>query len=309
MNKQIKVNFVDFWPGFNKNYNYFYHLLKQKYDVVINEEDPDLLFFSVDYARRKERNRYKNHRCKKIFYTGEDVQPNFHTDQDIEMSNFAAHYSIGKCDFAFSFSKTMDSRNFRLPLWVLHIDWFGVGRYGDNPKFLIPLNEISNNSYIQSPKKKFCAAIFSNPTKERFTVFEKLSEYKKVDGYGKPFGNKSEGEREKYNILKDYKFSICLENKIGDGYFTEKLFHAKTAGTIPIYATHSNSAIDFNRNCFIDKNKFDNLDHLLDYIKLVDQSHDLYYSIFNSDLFNEGKIPEKFNPDSVLNFLERKVLC
>ena len=60
---------------FQKDNNYFYHLLASEYDVAIDEKDPDLLFFSVDYAKTRERDKYKNHRCKKIFYTGESVSP------------------------------------------------------------------------------------------------------------------------------------------------------------------------------------------------------------------------------------------
>ena len=36
------------------NDNYFYHLLKQKYDVTISNTKPDILFFSVDYSNKKE---------------------------------------------------------------------------------------------------------------------------------------------------------------------------------------------------------------------------------------------------------------
>ena len=305
----VKVNFVDFWPGFSKDNNYFYHLLKQEHEVIIDEDDPDLLFFSVDYGLQKERDKYKNHKCKKIFYTGENVEPNFHIKDDILIRNFNANYSIGKCDFAFSFSRTMDYRNYRLPLWALHIDWFNVGRYGDNPKFLLPLNNINDNEYIKHPKTKFCAAIFSNPTDERLSIFEILSDYKQVDGYGKPFRNWTDGEDIKYDILKDYKFSICFENRISDGYFTEKLFHAKTAGTIPIYASNLKKPIDFNRKCFIDKNSFSSISEFIDFIKIADQSHDLYYSLFKSQLFGESGIPKQFYPESVLKFFKEKILC
>ena len=29
MKQQIKIDFTDFWPGFNKQDNYFFHLLNQ----------------------------------------------------------------------------------------------------------------------------------------------------------------------------------------------------------------------------------------------------------------------------------------
>jgi alpha(1,3/1,4) fucosyltransferase len=306
--KKIKVNFTDFWTGFAKDDNYFYHLLSQKYDVEISE-DPDLLFFSVDYGRKKERDRYKNHRCKKIFYTGESVEPNFDSQEDIEIKNFAAQYSIGKCDFSFSFSRTNDPRNFRLPLWALHIDWFNVGRYGDNPSFLIPFDSISDNRFIREKKTKFCAAVFSNPTQERLRLFNRISGYKKVDGYGSIFGNHSNGELSKYEILKNYKFSICPENKISDGYFTEKLFHAKVAGTIPIYRHDKKSEIDFNEKCFINLNDFEDEKELVEFIKKLDTHKDLYYDIFNEPLFSSlDMVRNEFGPDNVLGFFEENIL-
>ena len=51
---KLKINFVDFWPNFLHEDNYFYHLLSREFDVVIDEHDPDLLFFSVDYGNKNE---------------------------------------------------------------------------------------------------------------------------------------------------------------------------------------------------------------------------------------------------------------
>jgi hypothetical protein len=306
----LKINFVNFWRGFDKSNNYFYHLLSTEYNVLIEEDDPDLLFFSVFSNGEREMDKYKKHRCKKVFFTAENVEPNFHINEDILCVNFFNTYIISKCDFAFSFSMTMDSRNYRLPLWVLYIDWFNVGGYSD-PKFLLPFDQIENNDYIKTPKTKFCAAIFSNPTDERLALFEALSDYKQVDGYGKPFRNHSIGEDTKYNILKDYKFSICFENKISNGYYTEKLFHAKTAGTVPIYKTNLTENLDFNRKCFIDKSNFRNISKLIDFVIEVDQDDDLYNSFFNEPLFDKN-IPtifsKDFYPESVLKFIKERIL-
>jgi len=43
MKRVIKINFTDFWKGFDKENNYFVKLLSQLYDVRISEE-PDFLF-------------------------------------------------------------------------------------------------------------------------------------------------------------------------------------------------------------------------------------------------------------------------
>ena len=218
------------------------------------------------------------------------------------MSNHQARYSIGKCDFAFTFDFSDDSRHYRLPLWVLQIDWFNKGGYG-NPKFILPLSAIENNEFISHPKNKFCAFIFSNPTPKRVETYQLFSSYKQVDGYGKPFNNWSYGESVKYNILKNYRFSICFENRRRSGYYTEKPFHAKTSGTIPIYYSDELVSHDFNDRAFLNLNDFDSLEQLLERVKEVDQDEELYKNYFGEPLFKGGKIKEEFQPPSVLNFL------
>ena len=194
--------------------------------MVIDPVDPELLFFSVDYARRKERNKYLNHPCKKIFFSGENARANYDKESlESEM------YSIGKCDFALTFDFTDDPRHYRLPLWVLQIDWFEKEGYG-NPQFVLPISQLYNNSAISTGKKEFCAFIFNNPVPHRVEMLNKLNSYKPVHGYGTPFNNWFYGELNKYKVLANYKFSICFENSISPvgGYYTEKVFHAKTAG-------------------------------------------------------------------------------
>ena len=43
--KKLKIEFVDFWPGFTKADNYFYNLLAMEYDVELDGRNPDVLFF------------------------------------------------------------------------------------------------------------------------------------------------------------------------------------------------------------------------------------------------------------------------
>ena len=182
--KSIKLNFVDFWgDGFDPASNYFYDLLKTKYDVSIDVEDPDIVFFSVGYGSH-DIARYKDHRCKKIFYTGENCRPNL----DGPYHTTSRGYSTYKCDLAFTFDFLDDDRHYRLPLWALQIGWFGKTDYG-NPKFVLPLVQVNNNKYISTPKTKFCATVFNNPVSMRGDMYYKLSRYKEVDGYGRPFNN------------------------------------------------------------------------------------------------------------------------
>lgn len=68
----MKIYFADFWENFPQTDNYFYHLLRTRYEVEIDSVDPDIVFFSIFGQDHKA---YKNHRSKKVFYTGENVRP------------------------------------------------------------------------------------------------------------------------------------------------------------------------------------------------------------------------------------------
>ena len=79
---------LTFGPNFQFEDNYFYHLLSSEYDVQVTPNNPDLLFHSVDYLKKKEFREFQNTNTKKIFYTGENTIPDFN-----------------KTDYSFSFAR------------------------------------------------------------------------------------------------------------------------------------------------------------------------------------------------------------
>lgn len=263
------INFIDFWDGFDKYNNFFLYLFR---DIYRNVEirpvaECDYVIYSMFGNEHLNIDRKK---IKKIFYTGENVRPNFN-----------------ECDYSFTYDfNSFDNKNIRIPLYHLYLDWFNVESYG-NYTYLLPIKDIDSNQFIETKKNKFCAAVFSNPHPLRYELMNKLSEYKKVDGYGHPFNNRSKGDLIKYKILSEYKFSICTENGLYDGYSTEKLLQAKTAGTIPIYKSNNKTHLDFNSKCFIDLNHFESLNDLKDFIIKIDNDESLYQEIFNQKLWAE----------------------
>ena len=306
----LKINFVDFWPNFVKNDNYFYHLLSQEFNVQIDDSDPDLLFFSVDYSRSNELSKFYNHRCKKIFYTGEGVEPNFDGPASIELPN----YSIGKCDYSFTFEHIND-RNYRLPLWVLFINWFGVPHSdARDVSFLTHLSDILDAPKF--PKSKFCNFVFSNPSGERENILNAIQKYKKVDCAGNlrnnmPNGAKVKGrgdQKEKVLFLSDYKFTIAAENKKRNGYTTEKLFHALVSGGIPIYWGSESVNKDFNPERFINVEDFNSYDELLNEIIYLDQNDRAYKQKISKPIFADNKIPDFAKPKNVLKFFKDKII-
>ncbi len=307
----LKINFVDFWPNFKKEDNYFFHLLNSKYDVRIDENDPDLLFFSVDYAKRDERARYNNHRCKKIFFTGENVSPNFDGPLSIEYPR----YSIGKADAALSFDYSDDPRNYRFPLWAFFINWFEVDFDRErDPSYLIPLDDVCSPYPIGCPtKSEFCNFLFANVSGKRLDILSLIEQYKPVVCPGKLRHNttyqiRGRGDQtEKIDFISRFRFTIAAENSKRDGYTTEKLIHPFSVKSIPIYWGSDRVTEEFNEKAFINANKLSGED-LVDRVMEIDQNLSLYRNMINEPVFPNNILPDSVWPKNVLEFLERMVL-
>ena len=259
----MKVSFLDFWGGFDTRNNFITHILSRIVDieVVENPYDSDIIVYTCFGNRHLE---FTN-RKPKIFFTGENIRPDY-----------------TQCNLAISFDVDSE-KNVRIPLWYHYIDWFGYGTYG-NPKYLIPTEDL----YKQHDdfRELFCATVYSAPHMNRAMMVTYLNTYKEVDCYGKIHKySLQDGEDVKLNMLKKYKFSICMENSIHKGYYTEKLLHAKVAGTVPIYYCDDNVNMDFNDKCFINLNG-KTYTEVVDIVKEIDNNNNLYNEIRNQPLFN-----------------------
>jgi hypothetical protein len=264
----MKISFLDFWGDLSLDNNFIINILKEFKENVelVEPENSDLIFCSVFGEEHKKFFGKK----KIIFYTGENIRPNF------ESYDLSLTFDFG--DY--------QNRNVRLPLWYFYIDWFGKKTYG-NPQYLIPEEYLYQpNEFSSKPRSHFCCAVFSKFDEDRFTMMSHLNQYKDVYGFGKVHVNKiPEGERAKMDLISNFKFSICFENSIYPGYFTEKLLHAKIAGTIPIYKSHNTFENDFNKNCCINLCNL-NFSEIKDKIIEIDQNDTLYKSYYEQPLFN-----------------------
>ena len=61
--------------------------------------------------------------------------------------------------------------------------------------------------------------------------------------------------------------------------------HAKIAGTIPLYNSSLNFKNDFNPNCCLNLENYDNLMEFIDEIKEIDCNKKKYKDLFNEPLF------------------------
>lgn len=266
------IAFLDFWDSFEPNNNFLLHLFREinpNIQVVAPQLADTIIFSCFGHQNMMHQGK------KKIFFTGENKRPNYN-----------------QCNFSISFDfDDYQGRNVRIPLWYYYIDWFNKGSYA-NPDYLIPTNYLDNSSeniFSSKEKTKFCSAVFSNPVGTRVNMANLLSTYKQVDCYGKPHKLKlQDGEQYKMNIISDYKFSICFENSIFEGYYTEKLLHAKVAGNIPLYYSDSKISEDFNPKAFLNLSDYSNINEMFEHIKEIDNNEALYKEIYNEKLFKEN---------------------
>jgi hypothetical protein len=270
MKKKIKIDFSDFWPGFDKTNNYFYNLLNEEFDVIISN-NPDYLFFSVFG------NSHLNYKCIKIAYFAE---------------NIAA--PIGYCDWAFSNDYLDDNRNYRLPHYLLYDGYYELQR----PKII-------DESLA---KRKFCNFIVSNNAcHERNNFFNNLSKYKKVDSGGRFANNIGGPVDDKRKFQSEYKFSIAYENNAyrpqHPGYTTEKIMEPMTVNSVPIY--WGNPVIDkeFNTKSFINFYDFSCEDDMIDYIIELDKNDQKYLDILDEYWLVNNEIPENNKIENIKSFL------
>lgn len=287
--KKIKIYFSDFWGSFYYDNNYFYNLLKLKYDIILDGNEPDILFYSVFGNNH---HRFDRNKTIKIFYTGENIRPNFND-----------------CDYSFSFDYLDDNRNYRLPLWVLYINWFNRPIY-ENNCYLVELETLLNKNKNIIIKNKFCSFLASNPSGKRVEFVPKLSNYKRVDCGGKLYNNipqisGTENSIEKFNFIENYKFNISFENSSYPGYCTEKIIHSMDKKCIPIYWGDEFVSKDFNKNSFLDFNSSKTDEKLIDEIIKIDNNDKLYQEILDEPWFVNNKIPDYLTIDTILNFLEK----
>jgi hypothetical protein len=274
--QKLKIDFSDFYDGFDKGKNYFHRMLSCQYDLEISSE-PEILVYS-NYGTK-----FLDYSCPRIFYTAENIGPDFK-----------------ECDFAFTFELTPDPRNYRLPNYFFQI----------SPK----LTEAKNTDLIMKEKQKFCCFVVSNPDNPvRNRFFHELSKYKKIDSGGKHLNNLGYVVRRKLDFIKDYKFVIAFENSSYPGYTTEKIIEPFLAGSIPVYWGNPMVDKEFNEASFVNCHRYKNFRQVIEEIARIDTDDALYRQYIQSPCFTGNKIPEALREEAVLKrfteIIENRANC
>lgn len=271
--KKIKLDFVDFWPDWNKTNNFFYNLLKEDYEIEICD-DPDYLIYSVFGGS------HINYKCTKIFFTGENLGVNF-----------------SECDYAFSFDWLDNPNNYRLPLYVLYENSY---KNILNPKIIEP----------GLADRKFCNYVISNAHgKLRNDFIDKLAKYKPIDSGGGYNNNVGGRVVDKIAFQNQYKFSITYENSAyrGEypGYTTEKIMEAMDAMSIPIYRGNPVVNKDFNTKSFVNYYDCGSEEEMIEYIIYLDNNDDEYLKMLSQPWHVNNVLPANNRKETIKLFLNK----
>lgn len=267
-----KLCVVNFWDGaFDGDFfEFFFNQALGGIEYTDNPHEADVIVSSVF-------GHVQTDPKKTIMYIGENVRPSY----------FGYNYSL-----SFDYD-TYGGRNFRLPLWYSRLAWDGFeqkprrdNHHNHGYEQLIPIKMLTQGRKLDIKiKDKFCALIANNPEGLRINLYNSISEYKQVDGYGNMFGNPL--RKSKFAILPEYKFCLCPENSIYDGYVTEKLIDAYAGLTVPIYNGDLSVCREFNENAFLNYQEDLYIDWLVEHVSEVDENIELYRAIYEQPLLTK----------------------
>ena len=267
----MKLCVVNFWEGaFDGDFfDFFFSSCFADLTYTTNPHEADLVVTSVF-------GNVQTDPAKTISYIGENIRPSY----------IGYSHSL-----SFDYD-TYGGRNVRLPLWYSRLAWDGftekprrVGSNNHGYEPLIPIKPLLQPRKLDMTKKdKFCALIAGNPEGLRINLFHSISKYKQVDGYGNMFGRAL--RQSKFDLLKEYKFCLCPENSIYDGYVTEKLLDAYAGCTIPIYSGTGTVDKDFNDNAFLNYQWWKDMVKFIGYIEELDNDFEQYKLRYEQPLLN-----------------------
>lgn len=283
--KIIRIDFRDYWGHFNPEDNIFINLLKKDYNVILDKENPQFVFFSVYDKKRPVNSKTLGGPLRKIekylpglyrvlrdvYYSGRErwkmpiIDGNF---VKIFFTVENAFPKMDKCDWAFTNEFDEELNNPR-HMRIANYTFYNV----KEPKELIKRKDYDTKKILEE-KTKFCIFVCSNNVAFRNRFFKKLCRYKKVESWGKVLNNMGQEIPKLYEVegkiskketrgylpkgfLRSYKFTIAFENASHPGYTSDRKIEPMRANSIPIYWGNPLIGREFNTKSFINYHDFE----------------------------------------------------
>lgn len=273
-----KIAYRGFWRYFDPDTLPLTRLMNEvaRLETTTHVDEADYVLYSVF----SEDHWFVPDSCIKIFYTGENLVPDFNA-----------------CDYAIGFDwLDFGDRYLRFPLYYLYAD----------------INELMEQKHCCDPddvkqqKKDFCSITVSNADRHPIfsELFEALSAYRKVDSGGKWRNNVGGRTADKHAFDLSHKFSIVTENSAHPGYTTEKLVQAFAAHCIPIYWGDPTVGRVFNKKAFVCVQDYASVADVVERVRQIDASDELYYDMLRQPALADDSYAKDCQTEKLKAFLK-----
>ena len=282
--KTLRLGFADTYDNAKL---YFMDVFSNKYIVIRDDENPDYLIFGDSNFGETH---YKYARAKKIFFTGENVRPNYFT-----------------YNHAITFDHENSSKHYRLPLYALEM--WAINKDSGFRYYHLHNKKIDAEAEF-AKKSQFCGYIQSNPNCQFRTAFVNFMLSKNAISSGGPHLNNIGGviprdRKLKLDFFNKSFFGVAFENGSYPGYVTEKLLDCYYANTIPVYWGSETVHKDFNPKSYVNASDFRDFDDLLGYMQnLVSNNKNDYLDILSQPAFHNDIPNEYTNLSNFLNWFD-----
>lgn len=329
MKKTLRISRASF-PGVG-NFswlNFFFNILSKKYDVIIDSENPDIVFYTNQFYRENELDYYTNATVKGIHeYTNENIKKVFLSGE--ARPDFMSHINKGSNYYALGYEHHDHERYLRFPTMVL--DAFVL--HNEGGMFDTPYGwmlEKKDFNKIKENKKHFCSLVQASHNPDREKLFDLIQKeyYIKSSGPWKPtisdseslnpykYHNYSNPEymgridgltyRDKVNFFSDSWFNLSFQFTNTDYLTQEKIIHAYASNSIPLfYGNKFLTEEGFNPKSFINGHDFNSFEDMFEFIKDVYNDENKLRTYFEEPIFVNNKLPEYFEDEYILNFLTK----
>lgn len=261
------MDFIGFWPNFNKYDNFITSILSERYQVEISD-NPDFVVVSVLGAPYE----YTKYDCVRILFTGEPLAPDFN------LFDYAISFENMSC-----LDKDGHNRHFRFPLSLI--------AKGDIRECAKGLTYEAAKSELEK-KKYFCNFMYGHRSAhgERELMLEMLQQYKRVESAGSFMNNMPDNRvipysSEKYKFQQQCKFTIAFESISHPGFITEKVVDPICSYSIPIYYGNPLCNTEFNSNAIVNCHNFSSFEEVVERIIEIDNDDNLYIHMLMEDKF------------------------
>jgi hypothetical protein len=202
--------------------------------------------------------------------------------------NFESVKEIGYSNTLY-ISSALTNNNYYLPIYTCYYG-FGIYNFLKEKRQLLLETDFNN-------KKNIISIISNTNGAFRNNFLLKLMEKINVDNYGKYKRNilneiisKSTWFDPRIgNIIKNYKFVLCMENVGKIGYHTEKIMHGFRNNVIPIYWGDTNCIKIFNSKAYINVNEL-GIERSIDKIIELSQDINKYNEMLSEPILLEDSI-------------------